>query len=124
MADETPDDRDAVPPPSTSDLQWEEERSASLRSFQVAMSDGTVRDVLAHYWSNENPAGHLNFYTVQPSGRTLIFNAYSAHLWREVRETTPHDVSREIDRISERAMARERGRKAFEAQAQSSRRVH
>lgn len=97
---------------------------ATLRTFEVVLYDKSVVHVFAHYHDNETPAGHLNFFVVQPSGRRLINDSYAVGTWLRVREITPEDDAKRIDRIASRANARERGKQALENMRRPDRYVH
>lgn len=111
-------------PLSPDEIEWEQERAATLRTFEVVLLDGTTRRVFAHFWSDENPAGHLHFCSLQPSGRLLIHDAVNARLWGVVNEITPPAIAAHIDRVSARHHAQARGQKALEGMKRPDRRVH
>lgn len=83
--DSTDDDEQAL-------VFWETQRQRALRTFQVTVEDAagarSVVTVFAHYHENTNPAGHLNFMTVQPSGRTAISNCFQRDEWRYLTEVS------------------------------------
>jgi hypothetical protein len=70
--------------PSLEDL--EKTRQDAFRVFRIRLTDNTWRAVFAHFWDNTNTPGHLNFYTIAPSGRITIRHSFSARLWVEVQE--------------------------------------
>lgn len=79
------------------------------------MRDGTSRHVLAHFWHNDNPAGHFNFFVVERSGRQLIKKSIPGWAVMELTEVTPPDVAAEVDRIAHRVeMRRQQGQAAFD----------
>lgn len=63
---------------------YELKRREGLRAFRVLLVTGAVETVAAHFYDNTNPAGHLNFMTVLPSGRRIISYAINARLWAGV----------------------------------------
>lgn len=111
--------------PATHDeIQWEQDRQTTLRTFEVELLDGSKRHVFAHFWSDENPAGHLHFCTLQPSGRLLIHDIINARAFIGVTEVTPPNVRKQIDRIAARQQAFHRGQKAMESMKRPDFRVH
>lgn len=66
---------------------WEFQRRSSLRTFLVYLYDVDEPElVTGHFWSNENYAGHYNFYTVEPSGRKTIRDSFGVTAVLRVRE--------------------------------------
>jgi hypothetical protein len=115
------DERDDMPPLA---LGWDETRTVPLRTFSIVLFDGTIRRVFAHYWNCDNPGGHLNFYTVAPSGRQLIRDSFNGRLWAELKEITPGATIAKIERMYQHASESEGGQQAFEKMKKSSRQVH
>lgn len=79
------------------EVEAERHRLLSFRTFLVAVPAGPPERVVAHYWTNENPAGHLNFYTITPGGRHIIRDSYHYGEYTRVREITAVETNRYID---------------------------
>lgn len=117
-------DHDEDVPISAEDIEREQWRQATLRTFEVELHNGKVARVFAHFWHDDNPAGHLHFVTVQPSGRKLIHDLFSATGFVKVNEVTPAKTLRTIDKIADLEYARERGRQVLENLKRPDRRTH
>lgn len=126
--DDDDENDDDLPPPSAYELRWEEERVATLRTFEVTLSAtlGHIEHlvVVAHSWGTEQGGAMLCFYTVQRSSRTLIHDAIGARFVVRVREITTPNEAATIDRIFRKMMIREASEKAFGAMKKSSRETH
>lgn len=117
-------DHDEDVPISVEDIEREQLRQATLRTFEVRLHDGKVAKVFAHFWHDDNPAGHLHFVTMQPSGRNLIHDLFSATGFESVKEITPAATLRLIDHIASQEYAKERGRQALEKMKRPDWRTH
>ena len=117
-----------LPPATAEDILWEQERRETLRSFEVVLRRQVGGDhrraILAHFFNNDNTAGHWYFFTITPAGRQVITHAFGASDVVEVIETTPAAQAYRIDQIIARQHAKHRGKQALATMAQSSRRTH
>lgn len=95
--DERDDDRTFLELQTTAEIAWEQHRRASIRTFRVELQDGSHVGVLAHYYSNQNPGGHLNFFTITPGSRHVLSDCFQAGRFRHVHEITPLYVNSYID---------------------------
>lgn len=114
-------------PDSPQDAAWRQDRVDLFRSFAVTLCDGSVRRVYAHYWSSDNAAGHLQFFTIEPSGRQLIKKSFNARVWDDIEETTTPEEAQRIDEIARRHNAMANGQMGMQrqnARARRDRQVH
>ncbi len=97
---------------------WEAHRRDAFRAFRIHLVNLTVETVFAHFWDNTSGPGHLNFYTIEPSGRQTISRAYGCNHWWKVEEVRSAKTDRAFSRMAQMEM--------FEKQKgkQSTRGVH
>lgn len=107
-------DHDEDVPTIGEEMQYAQDLQNTLRAFEVVMLDGSVVRVFAHFWTDENPGGHIHFCTLQPSGRLLIHNLINGRGFVQVREVTPASIQARIDQIAAREQAFQRGHKALD----------
>jgi hypothetical protein len=87
-------DQDSETPAATGGDNWESYRQATIRSFRVITDDHKQVIVFAHFHDDTNPGGHLNFTTIEPSGRQAIRRVFACGTWRGVEEVDDPQVDR------------------------------
>ena len=89
-------------------LVFEHLRQQAIRTFRVVLQVGRVEEVQAHYWENVNPAGHANFFTIEPSGRHTIHDSFNAFEWARVHEEVSAAADQAMQQLNAHAQTGER----------------
>lgn len=83
-----------------SDAEQEHYRVLAFRTFRVYVGGESLAqvphtDVIAHSWSCEG--GDLCFFTIGPTGRQTIRDAFARGTWTRLKEVTDPKREAEID---------------------------